>query len=72
MGSTTIVPLVTHTRGNVSLGSDKPAGAADNSDVLAAATLCSLPVAQAQSLLETGAGVGCCSCTQAHSAAESG
>ena len=38
-GRTTIVPLVSRSHGNVRLGSDEPAGAADNSDVPAAAML---------------------------------
>ena len=39
VGRTKIVPLVARSHGNVRLGSDEPAGAADNSDVAAAAIL---------------------------------
>ena len=39
MGNTTIVPLVTRSHRNVLLDSDRLAGAADNSDVQAAAML---------------------------------
>ena len=39
VGRATIVPLVTRSHGNVRLDSDEPAGAADNSDVPAAAML---------------------------------
>ena len=39
VGRATIVPLATSSHGNVRLDSDEPAGAADNSDVPAAAML---------------------------------
>ena len=39
LGRTAIIPLVTRSHGNVRLGSDEPAGAADDSDVPAAAML---------------------------------
>ena len=39
LGRTTIIPLVTRSHGNVRLGSNEPAGAADNSDVRAAVML---------------------------------
>ena len=56
LGRTAIIPLVTRSHGDVRLGSDEPAGAADDSDVPAAALL------QARSLVRHNRHSCCVAC----------